>query len=104
MQKAKAMGIEKYREGQIAKSKVLHDLLNEYDNGRRDVFFCLAVNLFELNDSQQILDKANELTKDMNLDEKSDYIKSMFLHLAFKINISIKKWQMVIPTLPFLIC
>ena len=90
MQKAKAIGIEKYREEQIAKSRLLHELLNEYDNGRRDVFFFLAVNLFELNDSQQILDKANELTKDMNLDEKSDYIKSMFLHLAFKKNISLK--------------
>lgn len=51
MQKAKTMGIKKYREEQIAKSNVLHELLNGYDNGRRDVFFCLAVNLFELRDS-----------------------------------------------------
>jgi hypothetical protein len=39
------MGIDAYKEEQRGKKRILDRLLEEYDDGRRDVFFCLAVNL-----------------------------------------------------------
>ena len=50
MEKAKTIGIENYRAEQRVKKGILDRFLNEYDNGRRDVFFCLAVNLMDADD------------------------------------------------------
>lgn len=45
MAKAKEIGIEAYLKEQREKVKILNRLLEDYDNGRKDVFFCLAVNM-----------------------------------------------------------
>ena len=42
IEKAKMMGVEKYRQEQIRKKQILNHFLKEYDNGHRDVFFCLG--------------------------------------------------------------
>lgn len=83
------MGIEKYHEEQLAKKEILDKLLREYDNGRRDVFFCLAVNLLDLEDLKIILEKADESSGKMGLDEKSDYMKSLLVECGQKRNIEL---------------
>ena len=50
MEKAKRIGIEEYKREQLFKKRILNKLLNDYDDGHSDVFFCLAVNLLELDD------------------------------------------------------
>ncbi|WP_295114629.1 DUF3795 domain-containing protein [uncultured Methanobrevibacter sp.] len=90
MFKAKRIGIDKYREEQLAKKQILEKLLNEYDSGRRDVFFCLAVNLLELNDLKIILNDADILTESMGLNEKSDYMKQLLDDCGNKRNIELK--------------
>lgn len=90
MLKAKRIGIEKYHEEQIAKTNILDRLLKDYDNGHRDVFFCLAVNLMDIDDLNDVLDKSDELTKDLDLNEKSDFIKQMLIECAENRNISLK--------------
>ncbi|WP_458455130.1 DUF3795 domain-containing protein [Methanobrevibacter sp.] len=55
IQKAQTMGMEKYHEEQIAKRKVLDRILKEYDDGSNDVYFCMVVNLLELDDLKSIL-------------------------------------------------
>ncbi|WP_407453001.1 DUF3795 domain-containing protein [Methanobrevibacter sp.] len=90
MEKAKTIGIENYRAEQRVKKGILNRLLNEYDAGHSDVFFCLAVNLMEVNDLNKIVNEADELTKNMNLDEKSSFMKDALNNWAVKRNISLK--------------
>jgi len=42
MMKAKQMGIDAYLTEQRGKREILNRLLSEYDDGTRDVFYCLA--------------------------------------------------------------
>lgn len=67
----------------------MNRLLNEYDNGRRDVFFCLAVNLMDVDDLREVLDEADKSTRDMNLTEKSDFMKDALNECAGMRNISL---------------
>lgn len=56
--KAKRMGIEAYLAEQREKVELLHRLLEKYDDGHRDVFFCLAANLLDVEDLKGVLDEA----------------------------------------------
>jgi hypothetical protein len=56
---AKDLGLKRYEAELGAKIELLKGLLNEFDDGRRKSFFCLAVNLLplkELIDTLQFLD------------------------------------------------
>ena len=55
MEKAKNIGIEAYATELNAKIAILEDLLENYNDGRRKNFFCLAVNLLELADVELIM-------------------------------------------------
>lgn len=90
MEKAKTIGIENYRAEQRVKKGILDRFLNEYDNGRRDVFFCLAVNLMDADDLKEVLDEADKSTKDMNLAKKSSFMKDALNECAEMRNISLK--------------
>ncbi len=90
MEKAKTIGIENYRAEQRVKKEILDRILNEYDNGRRDVFFCLAVNLMDVDDLKDVLNEADKSTKDMNLVEKSDFMKDALNERAGMRNITLK--------------
>lgn len=89
MQKAKSIGIEKYHEEQLIKVEILNKFLKNYDNGHRDVFFCLAVNLMDINDLNKILKKADKISENMNISEKSDSVKSLLIDCASKRGISL---------------
>jgi hypothetical protein len=53
--KAKAIGAKAYREALDAKVKILGRLLENYDDGRRKSFFCIAVNLLDIGDLARAL-------------------------------------------------
>ncbi|MCL1905818.1 MAG: DUF3795 domain-containing protein [Clostridiales bacterium] len=55
MQKAKREGLEAYKAGLEEKAGALAALLKGYDDGRKKGFFCLAVNLLELEDINTLL-------------------------------------------------
>lgn len=90
MEKAKTIGIENYQAEQRVKKGILDRLLKEYDKGNMDVFFCLAVNLMEVDDLKEVLDEASELTENMNLAEKSSFMKDALNECAKKRNIILK--------------
>lgn len=90
MQKAKAIGIDKYHAEQLEKKRILNNLLNEYDVGHRDVFFCLAVNLLEVDDLIKVMDECDELTVNMSLDEKSSFMKEKLIECGEKRNIKLE--------------
>ncbi|MBR6024786.1 MAG: DUF3795 domain-containing protein [Methanobrevibacter sp.] len=90
LEKAKTIGIENYHKEQLEKKEMLNHLLNRYTIADRHIFFCLAVNLLEVDDLKQILKKSDESTKDMDLKQKSDYIKHELDELGKKRNIILK--------------
>ena len=72
------------------KKRKFSTFLSEYDIGQRDVFLCLAVNLLELDDLKAVLKEANESTKGMDLNVKSDYMKDALNGCTKKRNIELK--------------
>jgi hypothetical protein len=90
IEKAKRIGIEKYHKEQLAKIEILNEFLQNYDNGHRDVFFCLAVNLMEIDDLRQVLVHLDDSTKGFNSSEKSDFAKQLLVGSAKKKNITLK--------------
>ncbi|MCR5371166.1 MAG: DUF3795 domain-containing protein [Clostridium sp.] len=88
--KAKQMGIEAYLSEQRAKKALLTRLLKDYDDGRRDVFYCLAVNMLDVPDLRKILEEADGRTGTMPLREKADYMISLLKACAEKRGIPLK--------------
>lgn len=72
--KAKEMGIEAYLEEQRNKRGILDHMLNDYDDGHRMVFFCLAVNMLPLDELRAVLEDADRNREDMTLSERAAYI------------------------------
>lgn len=68
--KAREIGIEAYREEQKSKRAILDRLLEHYDDGSKDVFYCLSCNLLPLNDLQEILSQVESDAADLPLSER----------------------------------
>lgn len=77
MQKAKEMGIEAYLDEQSAKKALLTRMLEEYDDGHHDVFFCLAVNMLDVVDLESVLKQADRECIDMPTREKTANLINM---------------------------
>lgn len=75
MQRAKEIEIDAYRAEQREKVNLLNRLLEVFDDGKRQVFYCTAVNLLSVDDMQVILDKADSETAGMPTSERTDYIE-----------------------------
>lgn len=60
MEKAKGLGMDAYKRELDEKVLLLERLLKDWDDGRRKGFFCLGVNLLEIEDVRQILGEAAE--------------------------------------------
>ncbi len=88
--KAKAMGIGAYLDEQRAKQEILHRLLNDYDDGRRDVFFCLAVNMLDLADLKQVLSEADRTSAGFSRTDKAGHVSSLLQRCAVSRNIPLK--------------
>ncbi len=73
--KAKQIGIEEYLDEQRTKIRILNRLLKEYDDGKKDVFFCLAVNLLDVDDLTVVLDLASQTTDATTRAEKAAFVE-----------------------------
>jgi len=57
MEKARDFGIEAYKDELNAKVRILEELLDSYNDGRRKGFYCLAVNLLDLADVEGVMER-----------------------------------------------
>lgn len=72
LDKAKNIGLDAYKAELDAKVELLKSLLKGFDDGRRKSFFCIAVNLLDLNDLMSVMEQVNGETKpEDTLKEKS---------------------------------
>ena len=77
MQKAKEIGMDAYHAEQREKMKILNHLLDRYDDGGKNAFFCPAVNMIKVGDLQKILVQLDEQCANMPLSEKADLAETM---------------------------
>ena len=63
MEKAKQIGMEAYIAEQNERVSMLQELLKKYNDGRRKTFFCLAVNILELQDIKSVMSQITDETE-----------------------------------------
>ena len=91
LEKAKQIGIEAYMKEQEEKIGVLNMLLEHYNDGRRKSFYCVVVNLLELEDVKTVMEQvASNTTEDMSLKEKATATVKLFEEIAQQRSISTK--------------
>ncbi len=92
--KAKEIGIDAYLDEQRAKKEILNRLLSDYDDGSKDVFFCLAVNMLGANDLDEILKAADLETALMSKSDKAAHIEKKLRLFAREkdIPLVLRKW------------
>ena len=66
------------------KRDILKHLLFQYDDGSKNVFFCLAVNMMELGDLEKIVNQTDESFQNMSMIEKSKAVEEMICDTADK--------------------
>lgn len=93
-EKMKEMGMEAYNSEQRQKLEILELLLEDYNDGRRKSFFCLAVNLLDLEDLKTVMEHLAEEKKleSLTLKEKSAYVVKQFQSLAEQRGV-VLKWN-----------
>jgi len=72
------------------KIKILEELLENYDDGRRKSFYCLAVNLLELQDLNSIIGKIRNIDSQITLKEKAKAVTCFFQEAADKKGVILK--------------
>lgn len=91
-EKMKAAGVEMYRKEQMKKTEILKDLLDHYNDDRKKTFFCLAVNLLELDDLHTAMEKIKRQEQERNLSakDKAAYLTELLKEAAGQKNIILK--------------
>lgn len=90
MEKFKALGTDCYSAEQQRKKVLLNHLLNAYNDGRKKTFFCVAVNLLELDDLKHIIQVLDENTLHLSLKENAAYAAKLFQEAAAAKNVTLK--------------
>lgn len=90
MQKAIDNGIEKYKRELDEKVSFLEYLIRNYNDGRKKNFYCIAVNLLNLADLNEIKERINGLVETIPQKEKIKMIELWFNDKAKSKNIELK--------------
>jgi hypothetical protein len=91
-EKASRDGLEQYKIELNGKVAILEFLLNNFNDGKRKNYYCIAVNLFNLTDLRDIMIETKEKVSPQNisLKEKITVIVNLFEAKAKKENIILK--------------
>jgi len=91
IEKVKRIGVDAYIAEQNEKIAILQKLLSNYNDGRRKTFFCVAVNLLELEDLKKIMQRIeSEISPDDPIKERAKTVVGLFQAMADEQNIAIK--------------
>lgn len=91
-ERVKKIGIDNYQAELEEKINILRNLLDNYNDGRRKSFFCIAINLLELQDIKSVMEQiATDTESDMlKLKEKAGIAVSQFQAMAERRNVILK--------------
>ena len=91
MEKAKNLGIDAYSNELNEKISLLETLLKNYDDGRRKGFFCLAVNLLELQDVRHVMEQiSSQMQLEQSTKDHATTAAQLFQSMAEQRNLAIK--------------
>ena len=90
MEKIKGLGIELYSAEQQRKKVLLNHLLNTYNDGRKKTLFCVAVNLLELDELENIINELDVNTSALALKERAAHAVRLLKEAACKKGIALK--------------
>jgi len=91
MDKAKQIGLDAYETELNAKVQILQELLENYNDGRRKNFYCLAIGLLELEDINLVMERiGNEAEPQATLKEKAATAARLFQDMAEERDILLK--------------
>ena len=92
LKKAKLSGVEAYNKEQQEKVRILDILLSGYNDGRKKTLFCVAVNLLELQELQEVLREIDNRPdiKMLTLKEKSAFVAGLLQDTASNTGIDLK--------------
>jgi hypothetical protein len=91
-EKVNKEGIDQYKIELNEKVKILEFLIDNYNDGRRKSFYCLAVNLLQLKDLKDIIKEINEKIskQDAAIKNKIEQIIQLFESKAKNKNIELR--------------
>lgn len=89
-EKLEKIGMEAYQAEQNEKLEILKFLLENYNDGRKKTFFCLAVNLMELSDIKTVLQQMESDKEVESLKEKAARAVNLFQAMAEQKKITLK--------------
>ena len=92
LEKVRQFGAEAYNTEQMEKMKILDILLSGYNDGRKKTFFCVAVNLLNLQELREAL-REIESRLDMEtltLKEKSAFATGVLSEIASRRKVELK--------------
>lgn len=80
LEKQQKIGAEEYRAEQEEKIRILEWLLQTCNDGRKKTFFCVAVNLLELEDVRNVMGQIKSDGKfgELSLKERAAYVTGQF--------------------------
>jgi len=91
MEKAKRIGLSAYEAELNEKVAILEKLLESYNDGRKKSFYCLAVNLLDLEDIKAVVENIDkEAESEATLKEKAVIATRLFNEIADLRGISLK--------------
>lgn len=84
LEKQQKIGAEEYRAEQEEKIRILEWLLQTCNDGRKKTFFCVAVNLLELEDVRNVMGQIKSDGKfgELSLKERAAYVTGQFQKAA----------------------
>jgi hypothetical protein len=90
--RVREIGLEHYQAELAEKVEILKFLLENYNDGRRKCFFCLAVNLLSLQDLKVLIGQieAETASDSLTIKEKAALTANLFQAMAAKRNIVLK--------------
>jgi hypothetical protein len=91
MEKAKLSGMDAYKAELDGKIAILEELLRDYDDGRRKGFFCIAVNLLEMQNVNAVMAHlSTESVEDAPTKERAMAAVRLFEDIAGRRDVSLK--------------
>jgi uncharacterized phage infection (PIP) family protein YhgE len=91
-ERAKRDGIERYAEALNEKIGILESLIENYNDGKSKGFYCLAVNLLELDTLKDVMQKVREEigVSETPMKEKIGQIRSLLEAAAAEAGLELK--------------
>lgn len=90
MEKQRKIGVQAYRTEQEEKIRILAFLLENYNDGRKKKFFCVAVNLLELEDLKLVMQEIEKELCSLPVKESAAYMKKRLENIADERQIILK--------------